>query len=192
VILNDQNKYIILYNFIKIFDGEEEFYFSSKNSCVLDARIIQCIFMASCVLQSDTFQEDLFPDTAAPTPAVSARDWINGRNCNPVLMSMNTGKGVLTQEKLTLTCLFTNCLASLCHSLLHLSNYTDSIFAQDLYMSVHSGTSKMALAKLVNCAVFVVSYGSCLVSRCGHPNTQTTASSHFCGFSRNTSCSQQQ
>jgi len=44
------------------------------------------------VLQSDTFQEDLFPDTAAPTPAISAREWINGRNCNPVLMSLNKGK----------------------------------------------------------------------------------------------------
>lgn len=44
------------------------------------------------MLQSDTFQEDLFPETAAPTPAVSAREWINGRNCNPVLMSLNTGK----------------------------------------------------------------------------------------------------
>jgi hypothetical protein len=51
------------------------------------------LFMISCcLLQSDTFQEDLFPDTAAPTPAVSAQDWINGRNCNPVLMSLNTGK----------------------------------------------------------------------------------------------------
>jgi len=34
----------------------------------------------------------LFPDTAAPTPAISAHEWINGRNCNPVLMSLNTGK----------------------------------------------------------------------------------------------------
>jgi hypothetical protein len=68
------------------------------------------IFLTSCcVLQSDTFQEDLFPDTAAPTPAISARDWINGRNCNPVLMSMNTGKEILTQRSLqylicSLTC----------------------------------------------------------------------------------------
>ncbi|XP_023721225.1 coronin-2B isoform X2 [Cryptotermes secundus] len=44
--------------------------------------------------KSDTFQEDLFPDTAAPTPAVSAHDWINGRNCNPVLMSLNTGVSI--------------------------------------------------------------------------------------------------
>jgi hypothetical protein len=49
--------------------------------------VIFCFF-----LQSDTFQEDLFPDTAAPTPALSACDWINGSNCNPVLMSMNLGK----------------------------------------------------------------------------------------------------
>ncbi|KAJ9598006.1 hypothetical protein L9F63_026890, partial [Diploptera punctata] len=48
--------------------------------------------------KSDTFQEDLYPDTAAPTPALSARDWINGRNCNPVLMSMNTGVAVRTHK----------------------------------------------------------------------------------------------
>ncbi|PSN49299.1 Coronin-2A [Blattella germanica] len=48
--------------------------------------------------KSDTFQEDLFPDTAAPTPALSARDWINGRNCNPVLMSMNTGVAIRTHK----------------------------------------------------------------------------------------------
>ncbi|KAJ4438090.1 hypothetical protein ANN_14029 [Periplaneta americana] len=48
--------------------------------------------------KSDTFQEDLFPDTAAPTPAISARDWINGRNCNPVLMSMNTGVAIRTHK----------------------------------------------------------------------------------------------
>jgi len=48
--------------------------------------------------KSDTFQEDLFPDTAAPTPAISAREWINGRNCNPVLMSLNTGVAIQTQK----------------------------------------------------------------------------------------------
>jgi len=49
--------------------------------------------------KSDTFQEDLFPDTAAPTPAISAREWINGRNCNPVLMSLNkAGVAIQTQK----------------------------------------------------------------------------------------------
>jgi hypothetical protein len=43
------------------------------------------------------------------------------------------------------------------------------------------------MAKFVNYTVFLV-----LVSRCGCPNTQTTASSHVGGSNNNTSYSQQQ
>lgn len=48
--------------------------------------------MLTDILQSDQFQDDLYPDTAAPIPAVSAADWFNGVNRPPVLMSMKTGK----------------------------------------------------------------------------------------------------
>ncbi|KAG8331076.1 hypothetical protein J6590_048516 [Homalodisca vitripennis] len=41
---------------------------------------------------SDQFQEDLYPDTAAPVPALTAGDWQNGINRPPVYMSMKTGK----------------------------------------------------------------------------------------------------
>lgn len=41
---------------------------------------------------SHKFQEDLYPDTAAPLPALSAKDWLSGMNVPPLLISMKTGK----------------------------------------------------------------------------------------------------
>lgn len=41
--------------------------------------------------KSETYQDDLYPDTAAPTPALTAEEWIKGNNREPVLMSMKTG-----------------------------------------------------------------------------------------------------
>lgn len=45
--------------------------------------------------KSDQFHDDLYPDTAAPMPALSADEWISGRNANPVLMSLKTGKNAM-------------------------------------------------------------------------------------------------
>lgn len=42
--------------------------------------------------KSDQFHDDLYPDTAAAIPALSAQEWIKGSNAMPVLMSMKTGK----------------------------------------------------------------------------------------------------
>lgn len=42
--------------------------------------------------KSDQFHEDLYPDTAAPKPALTADEWITGRNAMPVVMSLKTGK----------------------------------------------------------------------------------------------------
>ncbi|XP_065580906.1 coronin-2B-like isoform X1 [Artemia franciscana] len=41
--------------------------------------------------KSDSFQADLYPDTVAPTPAMSAEEWISGKNKPPVLLSMRSG-----------------------------------------------------------------------------------------------------
>lgn len=41
--------------------------------------------------KSDQFHDDLYPDTAAAKPALSAQEWIKGANSMPVLMSMKTG-----------------------------------------------------------------------------------------------------
>ncbi|XP_046683817.1 coronin-2B-like isoform X2 [Homalodisca vitripennis] len=48
--------------------------------------------------KSDQFQEDLYPDTAAPVPALTAGDWQNGINRPPVYMSMKTGVTVCTHK----------------------------------------------------------------------------------------------
>ncbi|XP_065333735.1 coronin-2B-like isoform X3 [Cloeon dipterum] len=41
--------------------------------------------------KSEQFQEDLFPDTAAAKPGLTADEWASGRNKQPILMSMKTG-----------------------------------------------------------------------------------------------------
>lgn len=41
--------------------------------------------------KSEQYQDDLYPDTVAPTPALTAEEWIKGINRDPVVMSMKTG-----------------------------------------------------------------------------------------------------
>lgn len=41
--------------------------------------------------KSDQFHDDLYPDTVSPKPALTAQEWISGRNAMPILMSMKTG-----------------------------------------------------------------------------------------------------
>lgn len=48
--------------------------------------------------KSDQFQDDLYPDTAAPVPSVSASDWVNGVNKPPILMSLKTGVSIRTHR----------------------------------------------------------------------------------------------
>lgn len=38
--------------------------------------------------KSTLFQNDLYPDTSAPTPAMTADEWLSGKNRPPVVMSM--------------------------------------------------------------------------------------------------------
>lgn len=50
--------------------------------------------------KSQVFQDDLYPDTAAPTPALTAEEWISGKNHVPILMSMkNTPSDVVKTNK---------------------------------------------------------------------------------------------
>ncbi|XP_026321904.1 coronin-2B-like isoform X1 [Hyposmocoma kahamanoa] len=51
--------------------------------------------------KSDCFQEDLYPDTAAPIPALSAKDWLSGMNVPPLLISMKTGVTISTHKPRT-------------------------------------------------------------------------------------------
>ncbi len=42
-------------------------------------------------LQSDLFQDDLYPDTAGPDPALEAEEWFDGKNGDPILISLKNG-----------------------------------------------------------------------------------------------------
>ncbi|XP_063065852.1 zinc finger CCCH domain-containing protein 13-like isoform X2 [Engraulis encrasicolus] len=41
--------------------------------------------------KSDLFQDDLYPDTAGPDPAIEAEDWFEGKNGEPQLISLRDG-----------------------------------------------------------------------------------------------------
>ncbi|XP_035481905.1 coronin-6 isoform X2 [Scophthalmus maximus] len=41
--------------------------------------------------KSDLFQDDLYPDTAGPEPAMEAEEWLDGRDEDPILVSMREG-----------------------------------------------------------------------------------------------------
>lgn len=56
---------------------------ATKNSCEPVSMIVP--------RKSEQFQEDLYPDTAAPTPSLTAEEWLRGKNRNPVLISLKSG-----------------------------------------------------------------------------------------------------
>ena len=41
--------------------------------------------------KSELFQEDLYPDTLGDTAALTAEEWIGGRDAEPVLISLKDG-----------------------------------------------------------------------------------------------------
>lgn len=41
--------------------------------------------------QSDLFQDDLYPDTPGPEPALEAEEWLSGQDADPVLISLRDG-----------------------------------------------------------------------------------------------------
>ncbi|XP_058038291.1 coronin-1A [Ahaetulla prasina] len=41
--------------------------------------------------KSDLFQEDLYPDTAGPDPALTSEEWLAGKNASPILISLKDG-----------------------------------------------------------------------------------------------------
>jgi len=38
--------------------------------------------------KSELFQDDLYPDTAAQEAAMTADEWFDGKNADPILMSL--------------------------------------------------------------------------------------------------------
>ena len=49
-------------------------------------------------MQSELFQEDLYPDTAGDQPAISAEDWFAGKDAEPILISLRDGYVPSTQK----------------------------------------------------------------------------------------------
>lgn len=50
-------------------------------------------------VQSELYQEDLYPSTLSPLPALSADEWFSGRNENPLMMDVKTGCPVSAMEE---------------------------------------------------------------------------------------------
>lgn len=50
-------------------------------------------------VQSDLFQEDLYPDTIGPEPSVEADEWFQGKDGQPILISLNDGFTATTKAK---------------------------------------------------------------------------------------------
>jgi len=48
--------------------------------------------------KSEMFQDDIYPETAAPTPSLTAEEWISGKNAYPNLMSLRTNARVRTYK----------------------------------------------------------------------------------------------
>uniref|UniRef100_A0A674NRP8 Coronin n=1 Tax=Takifugu rubripes TaxID=31033 RepID=A0A674NRP8_TAKRU len=49
--------------------------------------------------KSDLFQEDLYPDTVGPEPSVEADEWFQGKNGEPILISLKDGFTSTTKTK---------------------------------------------------------------------------------------------
>ncbi|XP_041735384.1 coronin-1C-A [Coregonus clupeaformis] len=49
--------------------------------------------------KSDLFQEDLYPDTMGPEPSVEATEWFEGKEGQPILISLKEGFATTTKNK---------------------------------------------------------------------------------------------
>lgn len=50
-------------------------------------------------MQSDLFQEDLYPDTIGPEPSIEADEWFEGKDAKPILISLKDGFVTTTKAK---------------------------------------------------------------------------------------------
>ncbi|XP_063286966.1 coronin-1A [Pelobates fuscus] len=53
--------------------------------------------------KSDLFQEDLYPDTVGPDSALTAEEWLGGKNAGPVLISLRDGYAPSKARELKVT-----------------------------------------------------------------------------------------
>lgn len=50
-----------------------------------------CLNIHIYLLQSELFQEDLYPDTVGDTAACTAEEWFGGKDAEPLLISLRGG-----------------------------------------------------------------------------------------------------
>lgn len=50
--------------------------------------VAQASIHTAISLQSDLFQDDLYPDTAGPEAAMEAEEWVAGKTAAPILISL--------------------------------------------------------------------------------------------------------
>lgn len=50
-------------------------------------------------MQSDLFQEDLYPNTIGPEPSAEADEWFQGKDAQPILISLKDGFTATTKAK---------------------------------------------------------------------------------------------
>ncbi|NP_001083542.1 uncharacterized protein LOC398982 [Xenopus laevis] len=53
--------------------------------------------------KSDLFQEDLYPDTVGPDPALTAEEWLGGKDAGPLLISLREGYAPSKSRELKIT-----------------------------------------------------------------------------------------
>ncbi|XP_069082358.1 coronin-6 isoform X2 [Pleurodeles waltl] len=53
--------------------------------------------------KSDLFQDDLYPDTPGPEPALEAEEWISGKDADPILVSLKDGYVPVKNRELKVT-----------------------------------------------------------------------------------------
>lgn len=64
--------------------------FSIYSQYIINNRIL-IILKLLIHFQSELFQEDLYPDTPGDTAAISAEEWENGMDADPILISLRDG-----------------------------------------------------------------------------------------------------
>ncbi|XP_066492674.1 coronin-6 [Tiliqua scincoides] len=53
--------------------------------------------------KSDLFQDDLYPDTPGPEPALEAEEWLSGKDAEPILISLRDGYVPVKNRELKVT-----------------------------------------------------------------------------------------
>ena len=96
--------------------------FSLKYSIIL----IHCRFtLPAWCLQSELFQDDLYPDTAGDIPAMSADEWAKGSNAEPVLVrARNDVIGCMRLANVALIYTYVLCNILCCSVLAAALNFT--------------------------------------------------------------------